>query len=51
LLGSLDDGQEVIARQLSDLAAEAHATIGEQDFGLAIVRNFNRRLSASVKNT
>ena len=35
MLGSLDDGQEVIASQLSDLAAEAHAAIGKQDLGLA----------------
>jgi hypothetical protein len=45
VLGSLDDGQEVIASQLSDLAAEAHAAIGEQDLGLANAAGMEKELT------
>ena len=45
MLGSVDDGQEVIASQLSDLAAEAHAAIGEQDLGLANAAGMEEELT------
>ena len=45
MLGSLDDGQEMIASQLSDLAAEAHAAIGEQDLGLANAAGMEEELT------
>src|SRR5262249_21486963 len=45
MLGSLDDGQEVIASQLSDLAAESHAAIGQQDLGLANAAGMEEELT------
>src|SRR5215469_10036650 len=47
MLGSLDDGQEVIASQLPDLAAEAHAAVGQQDLGLAHAAGVKEELTRS----
>ena len=45
LLGSFDDGQEVIASELPDLAGETDAAIGEQDLSLADAARVEEQLT------
>jgi hypothetical protein len=45
LVQSIDQRQEMVARQLAELAGETHATIREQDFGLAEAAGIENELA------
>src|SRR5215469_7791685 len=45
MLPALDNGEEVVAGELSDLAGETDAAIGEQDLGLADAAGMDQELA------
>src|SRR5215472_16679477 len=45
MLPALDDGEEVVAGELSVLAGETDAAIGEQDLGLADTAGMDQELA------
>jgi hypothetical protein len=46
LLPALDNGEEVITGELSDLTGETDAAIGEEDLGLADAAGMDQELAA-----